>query len=101
MYILNVEQYLVWYYIFIGVLLFLTAWATYRHSTAIPFMWGLIVSLVLVALVQYIEPVLFGWVAYYNVNWYAFALMGGFAVLWFGYVLLAVYNCLRYGSVVE
>jgi len=101
MYVLNVEQYLVWYYIFISVVLLLTFWASYRHSTAVPFMWGLIVSLVLLALVNYVEPILFGWMAYYNVNWYAFALMGGFAILWFGYVLLTIYNCMKYGNVVE
>lgn len=98
---INVEQYLIWYYIFISVLLILTFWASYRHSTVIPFMWGLILSLVLLALVNYIEPMLFGFMAYYNVDWYAFTLMGSFAVLWFGYVFLAVYNCVRYGGVVE
>ena len=101
MWTISVEQYLVWYYVFIAVVLLLTFWATYRHKTAVPFMWGLILSLVLLLLVQYIEPLLFGWAVYYNINWYAFALLGVFAILWFGYVLLVMYNCVKYGSVVK
>ena len=97
----NLEQYLVWYYVFIVVVLITTVWASYRHSTVIPFMWGVILSLVLVILATYIEPLLFGALAYYNVNWYAFALLGAFAIIWFGYVFLALYNCVRYGGVVE
>lgn len=101
MFVLNVEQYLVWYYIFIAVVITVTALASWYHENAIPFMWGVILSLVLIMLVNYIEPILFGFLAYYNVNWYAFALFLGFSLLWFGYVLLALYNCVKYGSVVE
>lgn len=101
MFVLNVEQYLIWYYIFIVVVIIVTALSSWYHETNVPFLWGIILSLVLIMLVNQIEPILFGFLAYYNVNWYAFALFGAFTLLWFGYVLLALYNCVKYGSVVE
>jgi len=101
MWYVNVEQYLVWYYIFIAIVLLITGIATMIHKKVIPFMWGIILSLVLLIGVSYIEPILFGFLSYYQVNWYAFALFGSFTVVWFGYVALCLYNSVRYGGVVE
>lgn len=93
---LNVGEYLVWYVFFIITLLVIMGYASMKHTTALPFMWGLIVALVLLLLMRYIEPVLFGFLAYYNIDWVMFALTLGVSVLWFGLVLKVCHN-----SVVE
>lgn len=101
MIILNVEQYLIWYYLLIVTIIIITAIASYIHEKAIPIMWGIIVSLVLFILAQYIEPILFGFLYYWNVDWYSFTLFGLFTLFWAWLLSQCLYNCVKYGSVVE
>ena len=100
MIIINVGQYIVWYYLLALGILILTAWGSWRHKNAIPFMWGIILSLILVIFTNQLEPILIGFVNYYNVDWIYFALFGGFAVLWYLYVFLGCYNSVKFGKVV-
>ena len=101
----NLEQYLVWYYFVIALILGVTAHSSYKHrkqkGSAIPIMWGIIVSLVLVMFAQYLEPILFGFLYYWNVDWYSFTLFAGFTLVWALLMLQCLYNCEKHGSVVE
>lgn len=97
----DIGQYLIWYYLLaIGISL-LCLYATWIHKTATPFFWGLSVSLIIIMLQTYLSPVLFGVLAY---DWATqpilFGLTGAFAVMWFGYIGLALYNLIKYGKVV-
>ena len=98
---LIVERYLVWYWLFILGVIITTLIASYIHKKILPLMWGVILSLVMLIGYSYIEPVLLGWIAYYNTDWIMFSITGYIAFIWFGWVLLCLYNSLRYGVMVD
>lgn len=101
---LNLEQYFVWYYILIVIILSVTFTGSYIHrkkkGAVIPFLWGIILSLTLIIGAQYLEPLLFGFLAYWNIDWYSFLLFASFTAIWGIYVTLTLYNSVRYGRVV-
>jgi hypothetical protein len=101
MYQIDVSQYIVWYYLLSALILALTFFASYKHKTAIPFMWGLILSIVLIVFASVLEPILFGAFYYYNTNWYMFALTGLFTLFWALLMTICLWNNVKYGSPVE
>lgn len=101
MYWVDVSQYLVWYYFLIGIIILVSIWALAKHKEALPFMWGITLSIVLFILAPFITPILLGVFTYYNVDWYMFALMSWLAIVWFGWIFVCLYNMIRYkGKVV-
>ena len=101
MWTLAIGEYLVWYWLFITGVIITTLIATYIHKKILPLMWGIILSLVMIIGYQYIEPMLLGWIIYYNTDWILFSITAYVSVIWFGWVLLSLYNSIRYGVVVD
>lgn len=95
------KEYLVWYWLFITGVIIITLIASYLHKKILPLMWGIILSLVLIIGVSYIQPMILGWMAYYNTDWIMFGITGYIAVIWFGWVFLCLYNSIRYGVMVD
>lgn len=98
---IDVSQYIVWYWLLVAIIMIVSIYSFLRHKAVLPFMWGITLSIVLVVLHQYIEPFLLGFLAYYNQDWWMFAFMGWVAMVWLIWIILCLYNQLRYkGEVV-
>lgn len=98
---LALEQYLVWYWLFIAGVMICVSIATYIHKNILPLLWGVILSLVMIILYPYAEPMLLGWMAYYQTDWVLFAITGYVSLIWFGWVFMCLYQTIRYGVVVD
>jgi hypothetical protein len=99
--VLDIEAVLVWYVLLVIGILILTSWASVRHRTPLPFAWGLTIGVMILWLREYLAPIVFGVM---NYSWTAqpilFALTGIFAVCWFGYIAMTLYNLLKEGEMI-
>lgn len=98
---LNVEAFLVWYVLLVIAILAITLYASWRHGTPVLFAWSCVISVLILWLQNYIAPILFG---VFNYTWESnsvlFALTGIFAVVWFGYIGMTLYNSVKHGALV-
>lgn len=100
--VLNVEAVLVWYVLLVIGILALTLWASVRHGTPLPFAWGLVIAVLILWLKDYLAPIVFGVFNYdWNTQPMLFALTGIFAVSWFGYIAMTLYNLLKSGEMIQ
>ena len=100
--ILDVSQITTWYYLLIAGIVLLCLWATLKHKSFFPLVWGLVLSGSILAFQNQFAPLLFGVLNYeWGINPVMFVLTGVFAVMWFGYIGLTMYNCVTRGSVIE
>lgn len=98
---LDIEAVLVWYYLLVAGILIITFLASWKHSTPMPFAWGLLMGVLILWLRDYIAPMIFGVL---NYSWtetpLLFTVTGLFSVAWFGYIGLTLYNMWTEGEVV-
>jgi hypothetical protein len=96
MYWIDVSQWLVWYYVLIVIVILVSIWALIKHKEALPFMWGILLSVVLFILAPFITPIFLGVFTYYNTDWYLFALMLWLTIVWLGWIILCLYNMIKH-----
>lgn len=95
-----IENITTWYAILIGIILVVGIIGTWVHRTAIPIMWGVIMSLVLYIGATTLEPLIFGYQYYgtYSFQWF---LVATFGILFALINITYGYNILTKGSVIE
>ena len=98
--ILDIGQYLIWYWLLaIGILL-LSVYAAWRHQTATPLFWGFSVGLLMIMLQTYLSPLVFGVLNYdWETQFFEWVLMGWFAVAFFAFIGICCWNLLDSGKV--
>ena len=96
---LNIQAVLVWYVLLVIGILLITLYASWKHSNPILFAWGLVIGILILWLKEYLAPIIFG---VFNYSWETspvlFVLTGTFAVVWFGYIALTLWNCVNEGA---
>lgn len=99
--VLDINAVLVWYVLLVIGILGLTAFASWRHKKPILFVWGMLMGVLILWLREYLAPIVFGFM---NYSWESqpvlFALTGVFAVGWFGYIGITLYNAIVKGELV-
>lgn len=99
--ILDASKYMVWYGLLIAGILISTIWATLKHKTFLPLSWGVILSAAIYWTRNQIAPLIFG---VRNYEWannpVMYALTGIFAITFFAYIGLTLWNLYRYESVI-
>jgi len=98
---LDISAVLVWYVLLVIGILLITLWAAIRHKNPALFAWGAVMGTLILWLHAYLAPIVFGVL---NYSWesapYLFVLTGIFAVAWFGYIGLTLYNAVVKGALV-
>lgn len=100
--ILDVSQYMVWYVLLgIGIII-LCLYATWKHQTFAPLVWGLVITGLIFWFRNQIAPLVFGVLNYdWATNPVMFALTGLFTVFFFGYILLVLWNLTQSGEAIQ
>lgn len=98
---LSIQAVLVWYVLLVIGILLITLYASWRHSNPILFAWGLVIGVLVLWLQTYLAPIIFG---VFNYSWESspvlYVLTGTFAVAWFGYIAMTLYNCVKHGELI-
>lgn len=99
--IIDVAKYLVWYWLLIAGIIILTLWATLKQKNFMPLAWGSILSGAIYLCKDQIAPLIFGVGNYdYSDNIVMFVLTGVFAVTFFMYIALTIWNLYQYNEVI-
>lgn len=98
--VLDIGQYLIWYFLLaIGIIL-ICLYASYRHKNALPLFWGTTVGAIMIMLHQFLSPIVFGVLEYdYITQFFEWVLTGWFAVVFFAFIGLCCFNLVAYGEV--
>ncbi len=99
---LDIEAVLVWYVLLVIGIIAISLIASYRHNKPILFAWGMVMAVLILWLKDYLAPVIFG---VFNYSWESspilFALTGVFAIGWFGYIGMTLYNAVAHGELIK
>lgn len=89
-----------WYWVLIAVILGVSIYGSWKHNTAIPILWGGLMSVILYYGAVAIEPLIFGFEHYpeYTIQWY---FVTAFGVLFALINATYLYNIATKGTVVE
>ena len=90
----------VWYWFLIGLILAVCLYATWKHNTFIPIMWGAFMSSILYMGATILEPLIFGYQYYdmYSIQWF---LVSAFGLMFMLINVQYLYNIVKYGTVIE
>jgi len=102
MIILNVSQYLIWYYLLAVGIIGISLFASYIHNKAFPVFFGISLAVIIIYVQAYLSPIIFGVLNYdYSTQFYEWMATGVFSIMFFGYIGLMMYNLVQYGGVWE
>ena len=98
--ILDIGQYIIWYWLLAIGIIILCLFASWKHETAIPIFWGGIVGLLMIMLAEYLSPIVFGVLEYdYNTQFFEWVLTGWFTIVFFAFIGLCCFNLIDSGKV--
>lgn len=97
---IEIETITAWYWILIGIILAVCIYATWKHETFIPIMWGALVSFILFYGANVIEPLIFGY-QYYDIYSFQWFMVSAFGILFCITFATYLYNIVKYGTVIE
>ena len=100
--IIDVSQYMTWYFLLgVGIIL-LSLWATLKHQDFFPITWGVVLTGAIYLFRAQIAPLVFGVMNYdWGTNPVMFILTGTFAVMFFAYIALTLWNLWEAGKVIQ
>lgn len=97
---IDIGQLNTWYFLLIGITVFVSFVGMWIHKTLLPMVWGLIVSMILFFGAITIEPLIFGY-QYYDVWSIPYILTVIFGIEFFILFAMYYFNILTKGTVVE
>lgn len=97
---IDIELITQWYWLFIAVMLGVGMYGTWKHNTAIPLIWSVLVSVVLYYGANALEPLIFGYEYYpiYSIPW---ILVSIFGIMFFIVQGIFAYNIVKIGMVID
>ena len=99
--LLDVSQYMTWYFLLgIGIIT-LSLVATLKHKNFMPLSWGLILTIAIWWYRNQIAPLVFGVMNYeWATNPVMYFLTGVFAIMFFAYIALTLWNLYHHEKVI-
>jgi len=100
--VLDVAAFMVWYVLLIAGVIILTLWATWRHKSFVPIVWGVVFSGLVYYFKAQIAPLVFGVLNYdWQANPLMFILTGVFTLFFFAYIALVIWNFHESGEAIQ
>lgn len=100
--LLDVSKYMTWYFLLgLGIIL-LSLWATLKHNDFFPLTWGIVLTAAIYYFRNQISPLVFGVLNYeFATNPIMYILTGTFAIMFFAYIALTLWNNYESGNVIQ